>query len=79
MVPGVRDYVLNTTPLKDHPMYSVVEKALHKGQPIMDHPAGCFWGSFMGAYQDRWHIPYGVDCPLDHGDDPIRLERASKD
>lgn len=42
-----------------------------------DHPAGCFFGSFAGAYSDRWHIPAGVDCPLDHGTDPIRLEGKS--
>lgn len=39
------------------------------------HPAGCFYGSFMDAYPDAWHIPHGADCRLDHGEKPIRLER----
>jgi hypothetical protein len=39
------------------------------------HPAGCFYGSFAEAYPDKWHIPYGVECGLDHGIDPIQLER----
>lgn len=26
-VPGVREYVLETTPIKDHPMYPIVERA----------------------------------------------------
>ena len=39
-----------------------------------EHTAGCFYGSFLGAYSDRWHIPSGVECSLDHGDNPIRLE-----
>jgi hypothetical protein len=43
-----------------------------RGSPI-DHPAGCFYGSFAGAYSDRWHIPQGVECGLDHGEDPMRL------
>lgn len=39
-----------------------------------EHPSGCFYGSFMDAYDDRWHIPYGVSCELDHGATPIHLE-----
>jgi hypothetical protein len=41
---------------------------------VLDHPQGCFYGSFLGAYPDRWHIPFDSNCPLDHGDDPIRLD-----
>lgn len=41
---------------------------------IQEHPAGCFYGSFLAAYPDAWHIPFDVDCPLDHGKNPIRLE-----
>lgn len=42
-------------------------------EAVLDHPAGCFYGSFIGAYPDAWHIPYGVECELDHGDEPIHL------
>lgn len=38
-----------------------------------EHPAGCFYGSFAEAYPDAWHIPQGVECELDHGENPIRL------
>lgn len=38
-----------------------------------EHPAGCFYGSFVEAYDDKWHIPHGADCKLDHGEEPIQL------
>lgn len=41
--------------------------------PVLDHPAGCFYGSFVGAYPDAWHIPKDSKCDLPHGDDAIYL------
>lgn len=77
-IPAVRRHVLDTTPLKDHPSYNRMTRALWaeweaKGLLIMDHPAGCFYGSFAEAYPDAWHIPHSADCGLPHGPSPIQL------
>lgn len=83
-IPGVRRHVLSTTPIKDHPLYAPIDrahrrtvetlKAEARGIDLtMDHPAGCFYGSFANAYPDIWHIPWNADCPFDHGEDATRL------
>jgi len=35
----------------------------------LDHPLGCFYGSFAGAYPDVWHVVRGNGCDLPHGDE----------
>ncbi len=39
----------------------------------LDHPAGCFYGSFAGAYPDVWHVVRGSGCDLPHGDEIVWL------
>lgn len=80
-IPSVRRHVLCTTAIADHPMHRTMRRAQWaeweaKGLIAEDHPAGCFYGSFAGAYPDKWHIPAGADCPLNHGPDPILLAAA---
>ncbi len=44
-------------------------------EQIKDHPAGCFYGSFVNAYANKWHVVLG--CELDHGAEPIFLNQAN--
>jgi hypothetical protein len=81
-IPAVRRHVLFTTPIKDHSMWPTMERSYRAQindlwKRVGDHPAGCFYGSFAEAYPDNWHIPWNVDCPLDHGPDPIKLQPPS--
>lgn len=75
----VRKYALDSTPHKELVALPVVRVLLwheweRKGLIVEDHPAGCFYGTFLDAYPDNWHIPYGVECELPHGPDPIQLQ-----
>lgn len=31
-----------------------------------EHGSGCFYGSFVGAYPDAWHLPFPYACTEPH-------------